>query len=182
MAGDEMTPEEHQAEHIRLHRALDELVACYLTENMAYPGNGAPAGSIRNEILDLMQWAYLKTLAPSMSPDEHQSDPRSPADFECERQMITLALAVLALSRPGFESAIREIVRRFDPDAQMFDNMKRANADQVKPTHWDLGLIPVEELDRHCPRCGHIHEGAECGAHMGGARYCRCVRAESMPA
>jgi hypothetical protein len=30
-------------------------------------------------------------------------------------------------------------------------------------------------IDNPCPRCGHVHEGsAECGAHIGGGRTCRC--------
>ena len=50
---------------------------------------------------------------------------------ETERQMILLALAELALSRPGFEDHIRVIVTKFRGEA-MFEEFKRANADRVK--------------------------------------------------
>jgi len=31
------------------------------------------------------------------------------------------------------------------------------------------------EIDRTCPRCGHVHEGEkECGAEMGRGTCCRC--------
>ena len=34
---------------------------------------------------------------------------------------------------------------------------------------------PKPPEHKHCPRCGHIHEGVrECGADMGGGRICRC--------
>jgi hypothetical protein len=65
-----MTPEEHQAEHIRLHRALDELMACYLNEGFACEDAGGKRGSIHDEIFSLMKWGYEKTLLPS-SADRH---------------------------------------------------------------------------------------------------------------
>jgi hypothetical protein len=58
-----MTPEEHQQQHIRLHRALDELLACYLSENR---GHGPELRtSIHDEIFALLQWSHAKTLQPS---------------------------------------------------------------------------------------------------------------------
>lgn len=32
-----------------------------------------------------------------------------------------------------------------------------------------------------CPRCGHVHQGRECGEEMGGGRVCRC-ELEGVPA
>lgn len=66
-----MTPEEHQAQHVRLHLALDELLACYLSENI---GLGLTIGhtlrtSIHDEIYDLMRWSHEKTKAPSPAPE-----------------------------------------------------------------------------------------------------------------
>jgi hypothetical protein len=58
-----MTPEQHQLEHVRLHRALDELLACYLSENSGL--NGQPRGSIHDEIFVLVKWSHEKTLHPS---------------------------------------------------------------------------------------------------------------------
>jgi len=141
-----MTPEEHQIEHIRLHRALDELLACYIEENCGrLPERildlppAARSGSIHNPILHLLEWAHQKTMLSTPAPHDH-ADPRSPVDFEAQRQMIVLALAELALSRPGWEDSIREIVRFYDVEGfPMFTAFKEANADRVKKTHGVLG-------------------------------------------
>jgi hypothetical protein len=60
-----MTPEEHQIEHIRLHRALDELLACYLEEGFASEAAGMQRRSIYDDIVQLLTWAHHKTLVPS---------------------------------------------------------------------------------------------------------------------
>ena len=65
-----MTPEEHQAEHTRLHRALDELLACYLTEGFLREDRGGKRVSIHDEILDLLRWSHEKTLLPSLAPED----------------------------------------------------------------------------------------------------------------
>jgi hypothetical protein len=70
-----MTPQEHQTEHIRLHRALDQLLACYLSENCV----PCRRTSIHDEILDLLKWSHDKTLLPSPLPedaDAHSAEPR----------------------------------------------------------------------------------------------------------
>ena len=54
-----MTPEEHQQEHIRLHRAMDELVACYIDSN---PNQ---RGFLKLPIGELLTWAHTMTLAPT---------------------------------------------------------------------------------------------------------------------
>jgi hypothetical protein len=51
-----MTPEEHRLEHVRLHRAFDELLACYLSENAV-----GVRTSIHDEIFTLMKWSYAQT-------------------------------------------------------------------------------------------------------------------------
>src|SRR5713101_8272277 len=48
--------EEQQAEHVRLHRELDELLACYLSENRT----AGPRRSVHDEILDLLKWSKQK--------------------------------------------------------------------------------------------------------------------------
>jgi hypothetical protein len=53
---------------------------------------------------------------------------------ELDRQIVLLALAELALSRPGMDLAAREIARQFGSE-EMFDGFKRSNADRVKHTH-----------------------------------------------
>lgn len=68
-----MTPEEHQAEHVRLHQALDELLACYLNEGFCRQDRGGKRASIHDEILDLMKWSHEKTLHPSPSPPDGKS-------------------------------------------------------------------------------------------------------------
>ena len=63
-----MTPEDHRLEHIRLHKAFDELLACYLAESK-HP-DGHPRTSIHDEIFALMRWSHSKTLAPSPTAGE----------------------------------------------------------------------------------------------------------------
>lgn len=123
-----MTPEEHQAEHKRLHRALDELLACFIQQ---------AAGSIRQPIIDLLSWAYTKTLAPSPADEvvAHSAfitHENRAADFESERQILLLALAELLLSRPGFELPIRTIAKRLRSEP-MLDEFMRINRDRVSP-------------------------------------------------
>lgn len=131
-----MTPKEHQAEHIRLHRAFDELCACYLTETRRENGRG----SVHDSIFQLMEWSHQKTMQPSPSPEQERvHDSRDAIQIGCDRDLIVLALAELALSRPGFEPAIREIVRIYDADCSLFDCFKQNNADRVKTTHGELG-------------------------------------------
>jgi hypothetical protein len=66
-----MTPEEHQIEHIRLHRALDELLACYLEEGFAGEAALMPRRSIYDDIVQLLIWAHHKTLVPSPTQRAH---------------------------------------------------------------------------------------------------------------
>lgn len=57
---------------------------------------------------------------------------------EMERQMILLAIAELALSRPGWDYSLQLIAVRLQ-GAAMFDAFKRANADRVKAERSPLG-------------------------------------------
>jgi hypothetical protein len=56
---------------------------------------------------------------------------------EGHRQLVLLALAELALSRPGFDYAVREIAKRLQGE-EMFDAFKRTSADRVKESHKPL--------------------------------------------
>ena len=56
---------------------------------------------------------------------------------EGDRQIMLLALAELALSRPGFDYALREIAKQLN-GAEMFAEFKRLNTDRVK-----AGRIPI---------------------------------------
>lgn len=129
-----MTPEQHQAEHIRLHQMLDQLVACYIVSHRFGLLNRA---SIHDELVILMQWSYEMTMKPTPSPENtEEREERTSLDFEGERQMILLALAELALSRPGWDDALRRIAKNYDDGGlPMFEELKRLNADRVKETH-----------------------------------------------
>jgi hypothetical protein len=108
-----LTPHQHQALHIELHHALDQLLACYIAEN--WKGTIGQRASIHNQILDLMQWAHQKTMKPSPMPENWDAhDSRSPADFEEQRGVIVLALARLAVSHPEYEVEILNVVRFYD--------------------------------------------------------------------
>jgi hypothetical protein len=52
---------------------------------------------------------------------------------EGERQMTLLAFAELALSRPGWDNALKVIARRIDnPGTPMYESLKISNADRVR--------------------------------------------------
>jgi len=125
-----MTPYEHQRLHIELHHALDQLLACWITETR----NGTGSGSIHSSVLDLMQWSQQKTMIPSLVPENLTAhDVRSPADYEGQRGLIVLALARLALSHPEHEEAIRDIVRFYDLEGlPTFEAFKVSSADRVR--------------------------------------------------
>jgi hypothetical protein len=56
---------------------------------------------------------------------------------EDQRQMVVLAIAELALSRPGWDEALGEIAEQFGA-REMFEDFKRINADRVKASHGPL--------------------------------------------
>jgi hypothetical protein len=64
---------------------------------------------------------------------------------EKQRQMIILALAELALSRPGWEYSLREIAKMFCGE-DMYEGFKKTSADRVKATHADLRGVRAELL------------------------------------
>lgn len=70
----DITPEQHQALHVTLHREFDRLLACYLAENR-FAGRRT---SIHDEIFALMKWSHDKTLIPSPAPEssEHNREPQ----------------------------------------------------------------------------------------------------------
>ncbi len=62
-----------------------------------------------------------------------------PVEFtEEQRQAILLALAELALSRPGWDYMLGEIAAELK-GVEMFQEFKRLNADRVKYSHGPLG-------------------------------------------
>jgi hypothetical protein len=61
---------------------------------------------------------------------------------EGQRQMVLLAIAELALSRPGWDYALGEIAKQFRGE-EMFAEFKRLNADRVKAERAPLGLRPL---------------------------------------
>lgn len=65
---------------------------------------------------------------------------------EGQRQMIVLALAELALSRPGWDWTLGETAKRFDGEA-MFAEFKRLNADRVKAERAPLGFPLIAQTD-----------------------------------
>ncbi len=61
---------------------------------------------------------------------------------EGNRQMILLAIAELALSRPGWDWTLGELAKQLDGE-QMFTEFKRLNADRVKVERMPLTLQPL---------------------------------------
>ena len=52
-----MTPEEHKARHIELHRALDELLADWISHTHCYPS--------QESVMVLIQWSHSQTIDPT---------------------------------------------------------------------------------------------------------------------
>lgn len=61
---------------------------------------------------------------------------------EEQRQLVLLAVAELALSRPGFDETLGNIADLFF-GREMFAEFKRLNADRVKASHDPCDLVPV---------------------------------------
>jgi hypothetical protein len=53
-----MTPEEHQQEHIRLHKAMDELFACYISASPHL------RGFLKIPLGEFLAWSHTMTLRP----------------------------------------------------------------------------------------------------------------------
>jgi hypothetical protein len=81
----------------------------------------------RNEARDMKPWGRDVRLGDGATNWELR-----PGDDRDDVQMISLALAELSLSRPGFEYAIREIAKKMRAE-EIFDGMRKANADRVSP-------------------------------------------------
>lgn len=56
----ELTATEHKARHLELHRALDELIADFLTHTGKLPS--------RSTVMELMEWSYQQTIEPGTMP------------------------------------------------------------------------------------------------------------------
>lgn len=75
---------------------------------------------------------------------------------EGERQLVLLALAELALSRPGFDETLRGIAGRVDnPGAPLYEGMKVANADRVRGDRSPLMPIDMRNDDEDLRRWIH---------------------------
>jgi hypothetical protein len=78
-------------------------------------------------------------------------------EFELEegdRQMVVLAIAELALSRPGWDDALRRIARTFEAEP-MFEQLKKTSAEQQSPPAKVLLRMPKEETNMK-PTIGRI--------------------------
>jgi hypothetical protein len=64
-----MTAAEHQAQHQRLHAALDELIACYVTSQGAVD---ALAPLSMTSIMDLILWSHRMCTTAAAVPDKDE--------------------------------------------------------------------------------------------------------------
>lgn len=62
-----MNHEEHQQRHVRLHQALDELVADYLAQTRGMPST--------TTLMDLLRWSLEQT----QNPTRNQFEDRTPS-------------------------------------------------------------------------------------------------------
>jgi hypothetical protein len=51
-----MTKEEHKQRHVELHKALDDLIADFISHTTKLPS--------RTSLLELMQWSHQQTINP----------------------------------------------------------------------------------------------------------------------
>ena len=55
-----MTTEEHRAEHVALHKTLDELVACFIRTELKRSVSGASVVLAQTSLLQFIMWsAYM---------------------------------------------------------------------------------------------------------------------------
>jgi len=66
---------------------------------------------------------------------------------EGQRQMMLLAIAELALSRPGWDWTLGKLAQQLQ-GAEMFTEFKRVNADRVKSERMPLGPCVAQNDDR----------------------------------
>ena len=65
---------------------------------------------------------------------------------ESQRQMVLLAIAELALSRPGLDRTLGELAKVLGGE-EMFSEFKRFNADRVKTERLPLGPLVAQSDD-----------------------------------
>lgn len=53
-----LTPEQHKQRHVELHRALDELVADFITHTGKLPS--------KSTLIELMEWSHKQTQEPDV--------------------------------------------------------------------------------------------------------------------
>lgn len=72
---------------------------------------------------------------------------------ECERQMLLLAMAELALSRPGFDDMLSRIAERIDnPGPEIYLKLKRVNADRVQAERGPMRPLIAEQDEEDIQR------------------------------
>lgn len=72
---------------------------------------------------------------------------------EGERQMVLLALAELALSRPGFDDILSRIAQRIDnPGLQLYSDFKLIHADRVRAERGPMMPMIAEQEEADVQR------------------------------
>jgi len=62
-----MNAEEHRQRHVELHKALDELVACFCQQTKFYPS--------KTVVYDLLHWSYRQTIKPTEGIEHPAANP-----------------------------------------------------------------------------------------------------------
>jgi hypothetical protein len=60
-----MTPDEHQARHVLLHRMFDELLADWIGHTGLLPS--------QHSVMEFMDWSYAQTVEPT-EPQRHMEE------------------------------------------------------------------------------------------------------------
>ena len=111
-----MKPEDHQQRHQELHRMLDELVACYLTEGFAREDAGGKRASIHDEIFSLMKWSHEKSIVPSPTEPEHYRAIARELIAQSDDPELLEWLSNASQRGGGFVHSIAEAGLRADPE------------------------------------------------------------------
>lgn len=99
---------------------------------------------------------------------------------EEERQVVILALAELALSRPGWDHMLRHIVERIDaPGLAMFEQLKSSNADRVQAERGPMPPLVAQQDEEEIQRWIY---GVENGAPMPAGDFLRTIVAAALRA
>jgi hypothetical protein len=112
-------------------------------------------GDLQVALQDVGHQQMYNAIADAVTSAPHLAEHWLKLD-EGDRQLLILALAELALLRPGFDDALRRISQRIDrPIDSMYDAMKRLNNDRVTPADAKIPFCVLRDDEEDLRRWIH---------------------------